>query len=206
MLILARVLNAVKHLSKWPRGHRRPIGKRGVVGWIPGGDIYFHFDFFACFSFLTALRSPCKMNEIKHDNSTVVYVVLDPRYHNHSRPMHIYYRSIALTSYNCFTVNICIRGIQPANQPNFAIELKFQSSCKQLHPEMSDNLIQRKEQYSFLKYWSPGGNRVQNDLDPKTFGIICTLMSVLSPTSKAFFSYSKVSHFSGDWRTDRLIA
>ena len=27
-----------------------------IAGWNPAWDIYFHFDFFACFQFLTATR------------------------------------------------------------------------------------------------------------------------------------------------------
>ena len=34
--------------------------KRGVAASIPVGDKYFHFEFFACFLFLTARRSPYK--------------------------------------------------------------------------------------------------------------------------------------------------
>ena len=41
---------------------------------IPGGDVYFHFEFFVCFPLLTARRTHA--NEIKHDHSPVQYVIL----------------------------------------------------------------------------------------------------------------------------------
>ena len=56
---------------------RCPAEKPMIAGSIPGGGIYFHFDF--AFSFLTARWSPLQ-NEIKHDISPVVIVVLDHRY------------------------------------------------------------------------------------------------------------------------------
>ena len=43
------------------------------MGSNPAGNIYFHFEFFALFPFLTAER-----NEIKLDHSPVVIIVLDP--------------------------------------------------------------------------------------------------------------------------------
>ena len=47
-------------LTTVPFGKRSriPIGKPRVAGSIPGGNIYFHFELFACFPFLTAQRCP----------------------------------------------------------------------------------------------------------------------------------------------------
>ena len=50
---------------------RHPVrNQRVAAGLIPGGDINFNFEFFAC----------SLANEIKHDHSHVVIVVLDPRH------------------------------------------------------------------------------------------------------------------------------
>ena len=55
-----------------------------VAGSIPGGDIYFHFGFFTSFPSLQV--GGALVNEIKHDNSPVVKVVLDPETINHKMP------------------------------------------------------------------------------------------------------------------------
>ena len=39
------------------------LENEGIAGSIPGTDIYFHFEFFASFPYLTARRSPCKWNQ-----------------------------------------------------------------------------------------------------------------------------------------------
>ena len=57
---------------------RCPARKPGVDGSIPGGDIYFHFEFFACLHTLQLRRALA--NEIMHDHPPVDIVVLDPRY------------------------------------------------------------------------------------------------------------------------------
>ena len=57
---------------RWPARNQR------VAGWIPRGDMYFHFEFFACFPFLQV--GGAFANEIKHDHSPVVIVVLDSRH------------------------------------------------------------------------------------------------------------------------------
>ena len=49
---------------------QRPLG-------IGSNPVYFHFEFLAPFSFLTAQQSPA--NEIKHNHSPVVIVDLDPQ-------------------------------------------------------------------------------------------------------------------------------
>ena len=49
------------------------------VGWNPAGQIYFHhFDFFAPSRFEQV--SGAHANEIKHDHSPEVIVILDPKY------------------------------------------------------------------------------------------------------------------------------
>ena len=48
---------------------------------ISNEDIYFHFECFACFPFLTG---GAHAHEIKNDNSPVVYIVFDPRYEAYS--------------------------------------------------------------------------------------------------------------------------
>ena len=57
---------------------RCPARMQMVAGSIPGGDIYFHFEFFASFSSFQV--GGTLANEIKHDHSPVVIVVLDPRH------------------------------------------------------------------------------------------------------------------------------
>ena len=57
---------------------RRPARNQKVAGSKPGGDTYFHFEHFACFPSLQV--GGVLANEIKHDNSPVVIVVLGPRY------------------------------------------------------------------------------------------------------------------------------
>ena len=49
---------------------KRPARNQRVAGSIPGGDIYFHFEFFACFSSLKV--GGALANEIKHGHSSVV--------------------------------------------------------------------------------------------------------------------------------------
>ena len=56
---------------------RRPARNQRVAGSIPGRDIYFHFEFFAGFTFLQV--GAALANKIKHDHSPVAIVVLDPR-------------------------------------------------------------------------------------------------------------------------------
>ena len=57
---------------------RCPARKPGVDGSIPGGDIYFHFEFFRLSPYLTAWGALA--NEIMQDHAPVDIVVLDPRY------------------------------------------------------------------------------------------------------------------------------
>ena len=78
---------------------RCPARKERVAGSIPGGDIYmyFHFEFFACFPSLRV--GGALANEIKHDHSPVVIVVLDPRYDLSYKALYSYGRSIALKSH-----------------------------------------------------------------------------------------------------------
>ena len=74
------VLDEVKThvISSMAKRSRCLTRNQRVAGSIPGGDIYFHFEFFACFHSLQV--SGTLTNEIKHDHSPVVIVVLDPRY------------------------------------------------------------------------------------------------------------------------------
>ena len=55
---------------------RYPARNQKVAGSILDGDVYFHFEFFACFPSLQVSRALA--NEIKYDHSPVVIVVLDP--------------------------------------------------------------------------------------------------------------------------------
>ena len=55
---------------------RYPARNQKVAGSILDGDVYFHFEFFACFPSLQVIRALA--NEIKNDHSPVVIVVLDP--------------------------------------------------------------------------------------------------------------------------------
>ena len=48
------------------------------VGSNPAGDVYFHFEFLV--PFRSEQLSRANANEIKHDHSPVVTVVLEPRY------------------------------------------------------------------------------------------------------------------------------
>ena len=84
-----RVIRGRCDLLSDPKGHgdifgrlanrsRCPTGNPMVAGLIPGGDIYFHFEFFACFPSLQL--GGAIANEIKHDHSPVIIAVLDPRY------------------------------------------------------------------------------------------------------------------------------
>ena len=57
--------------------------KSRVPGSIPGGYIYFHFEFFACFPSLQL--GGTLANEIRQDHSPVVIVYLI----NHTRPVYI---------------------------------------------------------------------------------------------------------------------
>ena len=57
---------------------RHPAINERVAGSIPGGDKYFHFEFFACLPSFQV--GGALANEIKHDHSSVVLVVLDPRH------------------------------------------------------------------------------------------------------------------------------
>ena len=58
------------------------------------GDICFHFEFFALPSRSEQL-SRASANEIKHDHSPVVIVLLDPRYDLSRQALYTYSRSIA---------------------------------------------------------------------------------------------------------------
>ena len=62
-------------MSRWSSGLMCPVGKRGVAGSIPDGDIYLYFEFFACFP--SSQYGGAHSNEIKHDHSHLVYVVLE---------------------------------------------------------------------------------------------------------------------------------
>ena len=73
-----RVLNAGKKNCPDGQWSMCTAGKPRVAGSIPGGDIYFHLEFFACFPSLHVGRALA--NGIRHDHSPVVIVVLDPRY------------------------------------------------------------------------------------------------------------------------------
>ena len=55
---------------------RCPARNQRVAGSIPGGDIYFHFEFFVC----SLQVDGALANEIEHDHSPAVIVVLDPRH------------------------------------------------------------------------------------------------------------------------------
>ena len=55
---------------------RCPARKQIVAGLIPGGDIYFHSELIACFPSLQV--GGALANEIKHNQSPVGIVVLDP--------------------------------------------------------------------------------------------------------------------------------
>ena len=50
---------------------RRLAGNQRVAGSIPGGDIYFHLDFFSFFPTLQAGGALVHVNEIKHDHTPV---------------------------------------------------------------------------------------------------------------------------------------
>ena len=62
--------------ARWPTGLRRPARNQRVAGSISGGDIYFNLELFSCFPSLQV--GEALTNEIKHDHSPVVIVVLDP--------------------------------------------------------------------------------------------------------------------------------
>ena len=55
-------MSSTAPMAEWLEGH---AGKQGVAGSIPGGGIYYHFEFFAYIPVITARRRP--YNEIKHD-------------------------------------------------------------------------------------------------------------------------------------------
>ena len=76
LIFLQDFLSATKHLSRWLGGLTSPVGKRGVACSILDGDIYFHFEFFAFFPFIT------------------------DRLINHTINIHIYYCSRALRPQN----------------------------------------------------------------------------------------------------------
>ena len=59
-------------------GAEFPVVDWRGVGSNPAGNIYFYFEFFAPSQFRTGQRA--HVNEIKHNNSPVVIVVLDSRY------------------------------------------------------------------------------------------------------------------------------
>ena len=60
----------------------------------PAGDIYFHFEFLAPCPLRTTQRNHA--NEIKHNHSLVVIVVLDPKYDESYKDLYTYSRSIVL--------------------------------------------------------------------------------------------------------------
>ena len=63
------------HLSRWPSGLKAPVGKLRVAGLIPNGDIFIlNFSLVSQSSQLGGAHA----NEIKHDHSPVVYLVVDP--------------------------------------------------------------------------------------------------------------------------------
>ena len=65
----------------WPSGLRRcdfPVVDWRGGGSNPAGNIYFHFEFFA--PSLSEQVNGAHVNEIEHDHSPVVIVVLDSRY------------------------------------------------------------------------------------------------------------------------------
>ena len=68
-----RVLNNSLSTLSWPNDLRNQIGERRVDGKILFGHRYFYFTFAVCSSQLAGAHA----NEIKHDHSAVVYVVLD---------------------------------------------------------------------------------------------------------------------------------
>ena len=70
---------------------RCPSRKRRVAGSIPGGYIYFHFEFFAYFPSFQV--GGALANEIKHEHSPVVIVVLDPRHDVSYKALYIHSRS-----------------------------------------------------------------------------------------------------------------
>ena len=60
-----------------------PARNQRVAGSIPGGYIYFHFEFYAYFPSFQV--NGALTNEIKHDYSLVAIVFLDPDTINHTR-------------------------------------------------------------------------------------------------------------------------
>ena len=57
---------------------KHQLRERGVAGLIPDGDIFFILNFLHASS--SSHLEGTRENEIKHDHSPVVYVVIDPRY------------------------------------------------------------------------------------------------------------------------------
>ena len=78
MLFIATMLYVAVIILKAILWSRCPARNHRVAGSIPDGDIYFHFEFFACFPSLQV--GGTLANEINHDHSPVVNVVFDPRY------------------------------------------------------------------------------------------------------------------------------
>ena len=70
---------SLKHMKttvSMAKKSRCPDRKQMVADAIPGGVIYFHFEIFAYFPSLQV--GGVLANEIKHDHSPIVIVVLDP--------------------------------------------------------------------------------------------------------------------------------
>ena len=65
------------------------------MGSNPAGDIYFDLEF--SLPPRSVQVNGAVANEIKHDHSSEVIVVLDPRYDSSYNTLYIYSRSIALT-------------------------------------------------------------------------------------------------------------
>ena len=56
----------------------------GLLAWFPNGDKYIYFDIFIYYLFIRA-----HANEINQDHSTIVHVVVDPRY-DYSYKIYVY--------------------------------------------------------------------------------------------------------------------
>ena len=81
----------------WPSGLECWFTCRGVpgVGSNPAGDVYFHFEFLL--PSRSEQLSGSNVNEIKHDHSYELIVVLDPRYDKSYKALNTYSRRIAFS-------------------------------------------------------------------------------------------------------------
>ena len=52
-------------VAEWLEGH---AGKQGVAGSIAGGNIHYHFEFFAYGTLFTSRRRPYKLNQAWHSS------------------------------------------------------------------------------------------------------------------------------------------